>query len=177
MKIIVIASENPVKKNATIIGFGKMFPNEGYEFIAINIPSGVSEQPMNNRETLLGAESRARQASKQYPEADYWVGIEGGIEENEKGMFGFAWVVILSSNLKGIARTGAFILPSKIAELIRKGVELGDADDIVFGVSNSKKNNGAVGLLTNNVINRSSYYAQAVILALIPFKNPSLYKE
>ena len=62
-----------------------------------------------------------------------------------------------------------------IASLISEGIELGDADDIVFSVKNSKKTNGAVGLLTGNIIHRATYYAHAVILALIPFKNPQLY--
>ena len=66
-------------------------------------------------------------------------------------------------------------LPPKIVKLINEGLELGDADDIVFNKSNSKQENGAVGLLTNNIINRTSYYFEAVILALIPFKNEQFY--
>jgi non-canonical (house-cleaning) NTP pyrophosphatase len=54
-------------------------------------------------------------------------------------------------------------------------MELGDADDVVFGRTNSKQENGAVGLLTENVIDRTAYYVQALILALIPFKNSVLY--
>ena len=51
----------------------------------------------------------------------------------------------------------------------------GDADDIVFKRSNSKQQNGAVGILTDNVINRTDYYSHAIILALIPFTNTKLY--
>jgi non-canonical (house-cleaning) NTP pyrophosphatase len=58
---------------------------------------------------------------------------------------------------------------------VRQGMELGDADDAVFGRSNSKQANGAVGILTGNVIDRAELYEQAVVLALIPFKNPELY--
>jgi non-canonical (house-cleaning) NTP pyrophosphatase len=54
-------------------------------------------------------------------------------------------------------------------------MELGHADDLVFNKSNSKQENGAVGILTENVIDRAEFYKQAVILALIPFKNPTLY--
>ena len=59
--------------------------------------------------------------------------------------------------------------------MIRQGKELGEADDIVFNRANSKQDNGAVGLLTDNVIDRAQLYEQAVILALIPFKNEALY--
>ena len=69
----------------------------------------------------------------------------------------------------------SFYLPPQVAELVRQGVELGEADDIVFGQSNSKQASGAVGLLTGDVIDRAGLYEGAVILALIPFKNRQLY--
>ena len=75
----------------------------------------------------------------------------------------------------GKGRSGTFFLPPKIAELIRQGKELGEADDIVFGRTNSKQENGAVGILTDGVVDRTKYYTEAVVLALIPFKNERLY--
>jgi non-canonical (house-cleaning) NTP pyrophosphatase len=47
----------------------------------------------------------------------------------------------------------------------------------VFNRSNSKQDVGAVGLLTNNVIERVHLYEHATILALIPFQNQALYSE
>lgn len=91
-------------------------------------------------------------------------------------MEAFAWVVVKSKQGKvGKGRTGTFFLPHRIAELIREGKELGEADDIVFGRKNSKLENGAVGLLTQDVIHCTDFYVVAVILALIPFKNETLY--
>jgi len=54
-------------------------------------------------------------------------------------------------------------------------MELGDADDLVFRKENSKQQNGAVGLLTNDAITRQSLYQPAVQMAFIPFLNPELY--
>jgi len=62
-----------------------------------------------------------------------------------------------------------------VAELVHQGMELGDADDMVFAKSNSKQQNGAVGLLTNNIITRKSLYLPAVQMAFIRFLNPELY--
>jgi non-canonical (house-cleaning) NTP pyrophosphatase len=45
----------------------------------------------------------------------------------------------------------------------------------VFGQNNTKQKMGTVGVLTENVIDRTEYYKQAVIFALIPFINPELY--
>lgn len=177
MKIIVVASQNPAKIRATLSGFTRMFPNETFRIETVSVPSGVRVQPSSDGETLAGAENRAFNASKQLPKADYWVGIEGGVEDHIGMLSAYAWIVILSKELAGRSRTGTFFLPEAVASLIRGGKELGEADDIVFNETNSKQNNGAVGLLTTNIIDRIKLYEHAVILALIPFINPELYKK
>ena len=98
------------------------------------------------------------------------------IEEKNSDMEAFAWVVIKAKTGGfGKGRTGTFFLPPQIAELIKQGKELGEADDVVFGRTNSKQENGAVGILTENVVDRTKYYTEAVVLALIPFKNKKFY--
>lgn len=175
MKKIIISSKNPVKIKATIDGFRKMFPEQDFEIEGISVSSDVSDQPMSDSETMLGAYNRATKASANQSDADFWVGIEGGIEDKNLEMESFAWVVIKSLNKVGKGRTGTFLLPEKVSELIRKGKELGEANDIVFGMTNSKQKGGAIGILTNNLIDRSQFYTEAVILALISFKNEDLY--
>ena len=174
MKVIV-ASKNPVKIQASLRGFEMMFPNEKHEVQGVSVSSGVDGQPRSDSETLQGALARAENASKEYPEADFWVGLEGGIEDRGADMISFAWVAVKSKDQIGKGKTGTFFLPPKVAELIRQGKELGEADDIVFGRTNSKQENGAVGLLTDNAIDRARFYSAAVILALIPFKNTNLW--
>lgn len=174
MKIIV-ASKNPVKINAALNGFKQMFPDENFEVEGVSVPSGVSDQPTSDKETLQGAHTRVLNAST-HISGDFWIGMEGGVEYIDEEMHAFAWIVIRDSNGKvGKGKTGTFILPSKISELIRQGMELGDADDIVFGMSNSKQKNGAIGILTNDLIGRAELYDRAVVLALIPFRNKHLY--
>ncbi len=178
MKIIV-ASTNPTKINSSKMGFIRMFPDINEIFIkGVSVDSGVSHQPMSDEETYKGAVNRAGEAKKQIPAADYWVGIEGGCEELDGSMEAFAWIVILDrKGKKGQGKTGTFILPKKVADLVRQGVELGEADDIIFKRKNSKLQNGAVGILTDNALDRTRYYREAVILALIPFKNSKLYER
>jgi len=176
MKKVIIASKNPVKINSVKTAFAKMFKDESFEYIDGAYPSGVSDQPRTDAETLRGALNRAENAIAANPSADFCIGIEGGIEKVSDEMLSFAWVVIKNSVTEGKARTGTFFLPSKIIELIEQGHELGDADDMVFGMENSKQEMGAVGILTKNVITRTSYYTEAVELALIPFVNLKLYE-
>jgi inosine/xanthosine triphosphatase len=175
MKKVVIASKNPVKIEAVKCGFEKMFVGEEFEFVGVSVPSGVADQPMMSVETLKGANNRAENAQKELPAADYWVGVEGGIEKFGEEMEAFAWVFVKSMDCFGKAKTGTFFLPKEVVRLVSTGMELGLADDIVFQRNNSKQQNGAVGLLTGDVIGRTSFYADAVVLALIPFKNEELY--
>jgi inosine/xanthosine triphosphatase len=175
MKTIVIASTNPVKMNAAVQGFSAMFPQEEFTVSSVKLQPSISVQPMTDAETLAGALERANAVREQLPEADYWVGIEGGAEEIEVQIGVFAWVVVLDRNRAGKGRSGEFFLPEKVAALVRGGMELGDADDQVFGRSNSKQSNGAVGILTDDAIDRAGLYVPAVIFALIPFKNTDLY--
>ncbi len=173
---IVVASKNPVKIDAAEQAFQRMFRNENLEVAGVSVSSGVSEQPMTDEETYIGATNRANNAYDNKNDADYWVGIEGGLEEKNDEIEAFAWIVVRSRDGKyGKGRTSTFFLPKKIVEFIRQGKELGDAIDVVFKEDNSKQKQGAIGLLTDNNIDRTKYYVEPIIIALIPFKNPELY--
>ena len=172
---VIVGSNNPVKIEAVKRAFSKAFPGASLEVTGCDADSGVSVQPMNDESTVRGASNRAAHCRSIYPEADYWIGLEGGCQFNDDNLEAFAWMVILSENKKGKARTASFVLPKEVAALVKNGLELGEADDIVFQQNDSKQKNGAVGILTNNLIDRTSYYEQALILALIPFINSSLY--
>jgi len=175
VQTLVVASTNPVKVQAAATAFARMFPALELNIVSVAVASGVRHQPLSDTETLTGALQRAQDARVLTPDADYWIGIEGGIEDLGAEMIAFAWVVVRSTTLIGKARTATFFLPQGVAQLIRQGKELGEADDIVFNRSNSKQDNGAVGILTGNVIDRVNFYEHAVILALVPFKNEVLY--
>jgi len=175
MKRIVVASQNPVKLEAVLNGFCRMFPDEEFTVEPVSVPSGVSRQPMSSAETLQGAQNRAAEAARLAPEADYWAGVEGGCEELDGELSTFAWIVVQGQSHTGKSRTGSFFLPPEVTSLVHQGKELGEADDIFFKRFNSKQANGAVGILTDNVIDRALFYEHAVILALLPFKNPEIY--
>ncbi len=171
---VVVASKNPVKMNAAKTGFEACFQKE-IELIGIHVESGVSDQPKSDEESLQGATNRTQDAIQFLKESDYYVGIEGGIHSDSDGLMAFAWIVVSDGTRYAKARTGSFYLPPEVARLIDEGLELGEADDRVFKQHNSKQKNGAVGLLTKNLITRETLYHQAMILALIPFQNASIY--
>ncbi len=174
---IVVASKNPAKIRAALGAFRRMFPDRRFEVEGVSVPSGVSPQPMSDEETLLGARNRAEAARRLVPDADYWVGMEGGVEEHPAGLASFAWIVVLSGSRVGKGRTGVFLLPDPIASLVQRGVELGTACDQVFSRAGSKLETGAIGLLTRGTMDRVELYEHATVLALLPFVNPELYAE
>lgn len=174
MKVIV-ASQNPVKIDAAKKSFEKMFPKVEFTFEGVNVSSGIPDQPIGEEQTITGAMNRVNNAFKLNEEADFFVSFEGGVEEKEGSFWAFAWAAVLSNGKYGKAKSSEFLLPEKVSELIKQGYELGTADDMVFKRENSKQSNGSIGLLTHDVITRTDYYEQAMILALIPFVNPELY--
>lgn len=174
---VIIASKNPTKISAAQKGFEMVFPETEFEFVGESIPSGVPDQPVGSDETYQGALNRAKGAKQSQPNADFWVGIEGGNILHGNEMEAMAWIIVLSNSGFGKARTAGFFLPNKVVKLINDGYELGHADEIVFGVENSKQKMGSSGLLTDNLIDRISFYLPAVVFALIPFKKPKLYTE
>lgn len=175
MPSIIIASRNPVKRQAILRGFKQIFPGENFEITAAEAASGVCDQPVGDDETRRGALNRLNAIKSQYPRADYWSAIEGGVADVDDRLSAFAWIVIANQQHMGWSRSASFFLPENVAELVRQGVELGEADDRVFGRQNSKQMNGAVGILTRDAVDREELYAHAVLLALIPFLNPTLY--
>ncbi|EJG0041537.1 inosine/xanthosine triphosphatase [Vibrio parahaemolyticus] len=165
---VVIASLNPAKINAVKSAFQSAFPQQAFEFIGISVPSEVADQPMTNEETHRGAVNRVKNAKVEMPTADFYVGLEAGIEGNVT----FAWMVIESDTHRGESRSASLMLPPEVLAQLADANELGDVMDKVFGTENIKQKGGAISLLTQNQLTRSSVYHQALILALIPFTNP-----
>jgi inosine/xanthosine triphosphatase len=174
---VVIASHNPAKIRAVNEAFALQFPGETIEYTPASVESGVGDQPFSDEETRHGARNRARNASEMYPGADYWVGLEGGIETIDDQLMAFAWMAVLGPDQRiGEARTVTLPLPPAVKTLVDQGLELGDANDKVFSTVNSKHQGGAFGLLTNGIYTREGVYTEALVIALVPFVN-ELYKK
>jgi inosine/xanthosine triphosphatase len=170
LKKIVVASLNPVKVGAVENAFRAQFPGLENEILPVRVDSRVSAQPMSDAETLQGARNRVVAARAAVAEADFWVGLEGGLEDVSGRLFGFAWMAVADrSGRMSEARSATLPLPPAVRELVVEGMELGEANDRVFSTVNSKQGGGAFGLLTGGLYTRKSVYTQTLVLALIPF--------
>lgn len=125
------------------------------------------QQPLSDHDTLRGAEHRAQTARLAQPAADYWVGIEGGIERVAGELMVMAWVVILSPNRVGRSRSAAYQLPKSAAVAVTSGRSLGEVSAKAEGPDWRRR--GLVASLSDGLITRSSFYVQPVILAFLPF--------
>lgn len=176
MRVVVVGSHNPTKLESVKRAFSETFLNEDFSFVTYPAESGVADQPFGVEETKQGAYNRALACKGVKPQADFWIGLEGGIEIISDAYFVSAWMCVLGKNDQvGYGRTGAFALPAEVSERIKSGEELGQACDFVFSRSGSGHQGGAVGILTDEKISRADFYVPAIMFALIPFIKSNLY--
>lgn len=174
---VAIGSANPSKIEAVKQAFLAVYPQEAWEFVSAGVKSGVTDQPMSDQESIRGATNRAKRAMKQL-NADFGVGLEGGLQKIGERWFDSGWIVIIDKEGKqGIGSSLRMQTPPKVMEMVRQGIEVGYADDIIFGTKNSKHGTGHFGLMTNDAVTRSEAYKDAIIAALTRFIHPELFEK
>ncbi|HSP82003.1 MAG TPA: inosine/xanthosine triphosphatase [Myxococcaceae bacterium] len=172
MSIIIAAgSKNPAKSTAVRVVSEKAFPNS--EVVAVEAPSGVPAQPIGEEQTALGARNRARAALAAVPGARLGVGLEGGVDRD--GHLINCVAVVEAGGRENQAWGVRFPLPPSIVERVLRGEELGPVMDEVSGLTASKKELGAVGILSNGIFTRADMWQGALACALMPFLHPELY--
>jgi len=164
---VVAATTNPAKIKAIALAFEDIFGTDSFRIEGVDVDSGVSIQPIGSSETRTGARHRVISARQVRPEADFWVGIEAGIEDNMT----FAWMVIENMHQRGESRSASLMLPEIILQEINQGSELGDEMEKLTGIAEVKRKGGAIGIFTAGKLTRTSVYHQALVLALAPFHN------
>lgn len=172
--IIAVGSTNPSKISPVKEIFSHHYKNT--EVIGVNVSSGVASQPKNIDEMFKGALNRAKRSLKKVKDADFGVGIEGGIHKYKHGWFENSMVVIVNKKGEvGIGSSGGLVLPEKVIEKINKGKNLEEAIDEIFGTKKIGRGIGMFGLLTKGVVTRSEGVRHGVAFALARFFHNKLY--
>ncbi|MDC8829338.1 inosine/xanthosine triphosphatase [Alteromonas gilva] len=172
---IVVGSTNPVKVNAAANALQKVLDCDDCEVIAYAAPSQVADQPMTEAETRLGAVNRVKACVRAHP-ADWYIAIEGGVDNFADGPATFAYVAICNGPEWSVGRSANLPLPVSVFRALTKGEELGDVMDRLFDTDNVKQKGGAIGLLTNNLATRQSVYELAITLTMARFNHSDLFK-
>ncbi len=157
MKIFV-GSTNPAKINAV----KAIFPEATVEGKAV--PSNVSDQPFSDEETLIGAINRAR-LSQKMNETGLGIGLEGGVMELKDELYVCNWGALVDQEGNVYQASGARIpLPEEVAAELKKGKELGDVMDEYTTRTGIRKKEGAVGVFTNQQVDRIQMFSHVVKL-------------
>ncbi len=163
---VVLGSTNDAKVIAVQEAFTLVFGSVTVDAVEVQ---DTPEQPLTDQATLKGAQHRAQSVRSMRPNADYWVGIEGGIESVADELMVIAWVVILTATGAGRSRSASYQLPKSAAETVSLGRPLGN---ISANTGPDWRKRGLIASLSEGLITRSSIYVQPVVLALLPFLEP-----
>ena len=171
---VAVGSTNPVKVQAVMEAFQETFTK--VEVMEIKVESHVSNQPFKD-EVLKGSLNRAESAL-QLTEADFGVGIEGGIIQLGDRWYNLGFVTIVNQMGKiGTGTSGWVECPPPILRQLKRRKELGEVIDNLTGRVNTKKEEGAIGVFTKGKVRRKELYKHGVFMALVPFISPELFRE
>lgn len=167
MKIAIGTATSGSKIRATEGVCARAFP--AAQVVTVPVVSVVPPQPVTDEETIRGAFHRAREA-RRLGDADLGIGIEGGVHQDAHGVWMCAWVAAVDRHgREGLGCGVRFQLPSWMAERALAGEELGAIVDASLGRADAHEEFGAIGLLTQGLVDRQAALEQAVAAALIPF--------
>lgn len=155
---IIIGSTNQAKIEAVRSNF------EDCHIDGIEVASKVSAQPFSDEETFEGAINRARECANS-EKGVIGIGLEGGVMELENDFYLCNWGALVDEEENLFTASGARIpLPDEIAEELQKGSELGDLMDAYAQRTGVRQNEGAIGIFTNELVNRSEMFEHVVRL-------------
>jgi inosine/xanthosine triphosphatase len=170
--IIAVGSQNRIKVDAVRTSLKHINPEAIIKDVLVktNIPS----QPWGDDQIIHGAITRAKLALE-IAKADLGIGLESGVIHNSFGYFTNAWCAICDS--KGqISVGGGFSveLPPQVVDELKAGADLGQAMSRI-NTPHLHSSVGAIGVLTNNLLNRSKAYENIILCALTRYLRPDLY--
>jgi inosine/xanthosine triphosphatase len=172
--IVAVGSLNPAKIEAARLAFDALWPGRVVQVRGSAAASGVATQPMTDAETIRGARNRAAEAIR-LAQADYGVGLEGGLEQTDGSWFNSSWAAVIdATGREGLGSTLRMRVPRTLMQFVLAGHDLGEACDLVFGHAGGQRTEGFVGAMTGNAIHRTGALCDAVIAALTPFLHPAL---
>lgn len=164
-----IASKNPAKINAVSSILASL--EWAVDLSAVDAESEVSAQPFSQQETRQGAMNRAMNALGDH---DFAIGLEGGVYEMEGILYLCNWGALATQDGRLFTAAGAQIpLPKGIAEGLYSGTELGPIMDDYANEIGIRHHKGAIGILTDGLVNRGEMFSHVVKLLIGQYQRDS----
>ncbi|SEH12534.1 inosine/xanthosine triphosphatase [Natronorubrum sediminis] len=163
---VAVGSTNPVKVRAVEQTLERFQP----AVTAHAVDSGVAEQPRSIDETVTGAQNRARRALETAG-GDYGVGLEGGVARIDgiDGLSLIMWAAVTDGTRLEYGGGPTLSLPDDVTRRLEAGDELGPIMDDRHDADDIAKGEGAAGVLTAGLTNRSQALGEALAGAFGPF--------
>jgi len=186
---IRVGSTNEPKLAAVRSAFAAYAPDALIE--AVDVASGVPEQPVGYEEIIDGARNRAA-AARAAAHCDLGVGIEDGLVTLPPpaasvgcDQVNLGCAVITDGSRFAAGFSSAFAYPPAVAgPAVRDRAPIGDLFDRLWrdrrrggDAALMGRSIGNVGKLTAGVLTRTEYGRHAVLCALVAFLNPDLYGD
>ncbi|MCU4925361.1 inosine/xanthosine triphosphatase [Halobacteria archaeon AArc-dxtr1] len=164
---VAVGSTNPVKVTAVADALESSDPTT----VPVAVDSGVSEQPTSVAETVRGARTRAKRALESVADANFGVGLEGGVAEYEgaDGLFLIMWASATDGDRVEVGGGPSLRLPEPVVRRLEAGAELGPVMDALLGTEGIAEREGAAGVLTGGRVDRAGALETAVTCAFGPF--------
>jgi len=172
---IVVWTTNPAKINAIKQAIAEIpyFENENIEIIPLKVDSGISDMPITAEENMLGAKNRAHNCKAQIPDADFYIGMEGGTTKYDDKAYLFGVVYILDKNWEFHY---GFSNMMEVPEFFRKkiydeGLDLGPVLEEITKEENASKKWWAFAHWSDGILTRTDQFVFAFKSAIVPFFN------
>ena len=154
--IVRVGTAGAMKVAAVRKAFARYF--RGARVEGVDVPSGVSPQPLSFGEIAKGARNRARAA---FRDCDYAVGIEAGIfrlAALSARPFQITLACVFDGRREALGAGPFYEVP---ARMVREIV---------------KADTGSVAVVTKGKLTREQVTRDAVLMALAPFVSAALYE-
>lgn len=174
---------NAVREAAAL--FKEMLaPKMDLEIRGYEVKSGVGHTPASREELMRGARQRAEalveRLSSSGESADYFVGLEGGLDVAEENgrrcVLLESWAYVTDGRRGYFGCSGSIEVPEALADdVLSDGTELSEAIDRFAGAVGIRDGQGAWGVLSGELISRQEAFRVAVVAAFAPFYNQKMY--
>lgn len=187
--IVAIASTRAPKVNGVKRAFEKLdrkffSSDRELSFESIESNSGVSATPTSLAELLRGARNRAEHvfqilhARAGSDEQILSIGVEGGVYSVDGIAFLQSWACVYDGSEFWFGSSGSIQLPEALSrEVIKNGNDLGKVIDVFAEQRDVRSNQGTWGILSRDVITREDSFELAVLNALAPLFNRTMYQK
>ncbi|MDD4761828.1 MAG: DUF84 family protein [Candidatus Pacebacteria bacterium] len=143
--------------------------------LPFEVESRISDQPLNEKETIRGSINRALNAiNKHNNDFDLSLGLEAGLEQVNK-IYHLVCVVSIIDKDKneytGISKK--IPLPKKVSKEIENNGQFSEA--IREFEKNEKTESSDIKNLVNELINRTESFSEAFNIAFMKYKNRSFF--